>query len=128
MKQVLLIFLYMLTAYGNAYSQNCKYKVNEKDKFTGIYTKVTVSSKIISSHTTIGEIVMKSAEISIKKIDTSYFFTFDYTLSSYSNFKPYSIQTSTQLVFLLETDEIVTLHSADDIMGVKKVDALPPPT
>jgi hypothetical protein len=68
MKQVLSIFLYILTAYGNAYSQNCKYKVNEKDKFTGIYTKVTVSSKIISSHTTIGEIVMKSAEISIKKM------------------------------------------------------------
>ena len=95
-------------------AQNCKYKINEIDKFTNKYTKWTKPEKVIATFYT-------SGEFSVKKIDTSYFFIFDYILSSYSNFDPYSIKKSAQLIFLLENGETVTLNSADDINGIKKI-------
>lgn len=101
-------------------AQNCKYKTNEIDKFTNKYTKLTKSEKVIGTFYTTGE-------FSVKKVDTSYFFIFDYVLSSYSNFEPYSIKKSSQLIFLLENGEKITLNSADDINGTKKtVIGLPP--
>lgn len=118
-KTIIILFLTLLS-FGNSYAQNCKYKVNELDKFTGKYTKITKSEKVIATFYTAGE-------FSVKKIDTSYFFIFDYVISSYSNFDPYSIQKSAQLIFLMESGDIITLHSDDNINGTKKVVAGLPP-
>jgi hypothetical protein len=103
-----------------ASAQNCKYKTNEIDKFTNKYTKLTKSEKVIGTFYT-------SGEFSVKKIDTSFYFIFDYVLSSYSNFDPYSIKKGASLIFLMENDETITLKSGDDINGTKKtVVGLPP--
>jgi len=120
MKQLTTILIPILTSLVTINAQNCRYKTNEIDKFTNKYTKLTKSEKVIGTFFT-------SGEFSIKKIDTSYYFIFDYLLSSYSDFEPYSIQKSAQLIFLLESGETVTLNSADDILGRKKtVFGLPP--
>lgn len=107
----ILFFTFLVTGLN---AQNCKFKINETDKFTGKYTKLTKSEKVISTFFTTGK-------FSVKKIDDSYFFLFDYVLSSYSNFEPYSIKKGAVLMFLLENGETVTLASADDINGIKKV-------
>ena len=113
-----LILIFSQLTFINA--QNCKYEINEVDKFTGKYTKLTKPEKVISTFFTTGE-------FSVKKIDNSYFFIFDYVLSSYSNFDPYSIKKNAQLIFLLENGETVTLKSADDINGTKKTTVGIPP-
>jgi hypothetical protein len=107
-----LLLLFTLVSKINA--QNCNYKINELDKFTNKYTKLTKPEKVIGTFFTTGQ-------FSVKKIDTSYFLIFDYVLSSYSNFEPYSIKKSAQLLFLLENGETISLNSADDINGTKKI-------
>jgi len=108
----------LTTASLNA--QNCKYKVNEIDKFTNKFTKQTKPEKVISTFFTAGE-------FSVRRIDTAYYFIFDYVLSSYKNFDPYSINKGAQLMFLLENGEMITLKSADEIKGTKKtVIGIPP--
>lgn len=103
-----------------SFSQKCKYKVNDIDKFTNQYTKITKPEKVIGTFYT-------SGDFSVKKVDTSFSFIFDYELSSYSNFEPYSINKGASLIFLLENGEIITLNSADVIKGTKKtVHGLPP--
>jgi hypothetical protein len=115
---VSLTILIIISAVASA--QNCKYKINEIDKFTNRYTKLTKAEKVIGTFHT-------SGEFSVKKIDTSFYFIFDYALSDYSNFEPYSIKKGAALIFLLENGETVTLNSSDDINGVKKtVLGLPP--
>ena len=120
MKSKYFTLLLILLALTNIEAQNCKYKINEIDKFTSKYTKLTKPEKVIGTFYT-------SGEFSVKKIDTSYFFIFDYVLSSYSNFDPYSIQNTAQLIFLLENGETITLYSADDINGTKKTTVGLPP-
>ena len=113
-------FIVTIVLFSQSYSQKCKYKVNDIDKFTNQYTKITKPEKVISTFYTTGV-------FSVKKVDTSFSFIFDYALSSYSNFEPYSIKKSAFLIFLLENGEVVTLNSADDINGTKKtVYGLPP--
>jgi len=117
---MLFALLFVITSWTIVDAQNCKYKINEIDKFTNKYTKLTKSEKVISTFFTTGE-------FSTKKIDTSFYFIFDYQLSSYSNFEPYSIKKGASLIFLLENGQTVTLNSADDIIGTKKtVIGLPP--
>lgn len=96
------------------FAQNCKFKTNDIDKFTGKFTKQTKPEQVIGTFFTAGS-------FSVKRIDTNYFFIFDYTLSSYADFDPYSINQGAQLMFLLENGEIVTLKSADNIKGAKRV-------
>lgn len=93
------------------FSQNCSYKVNELDKFTKKYTKITEAEKVIGTFYTVGM-------FSVKKVDNEYFFLFDYTLSSYASFDPYSINTGAQLIFLLEDGSVITLKAMDNIKGV----------
>jgi hypothetical protein len=112
-KTQLLILPFLFVTSLTLKAQNCKFKVNEVDKFTNKYIKVTTPEKVIGTFYTAGE-------FSIKKIDTSYFFIFNYVLSSYSKFEPYSIKKGALLQFLLENGEIVTLSSADDINGTRK--------
>lgn len=107
-----LSFIFSIVLFSYSYSQKCKYKVNDIDKFTNQYTKITKPEKVISTFYTKGD-------FSVKKVDTSFSFIFDYELSSYSNFDPYSIKKSASLIFLLENGEVVTLISADDIKGTK---------
>jgi hypothetical protein len=105
---------------SNTFAQKCKYKVNDIDKFTNQYTKITKPEKVIGTFYT-------SGDFSVKKVDTSFSFIFDYAMSSYSNFQPYSINKSASLIFLLENGEIITLNSSDEINGTKKtVHGLPP--
>ena len=112
------ILLTFFSHFANA--QTCRYKTNEIDKFTNKYTKLTKSEKVIGTFYT-------SGEFSVKKIDTSFFFIFDYVLSSYSNFDPYSIKKEAELIFLMENGETITLKSADNINGIKKtVVGIPP--
>jgi hypothetical protein len=116
--KILLTALVFLAFKG--FSQKCKYKVNEIDKFTNQYTKITKSEKVIGTFYT-------SGEFSVKKVDTSFYFIFDYELSSYSNFSPYSINQGAKLIFLLENGEVETLNSADNIIGTKKtIVGIPP--
>jgi hypothetical protein len=119
MKTRLFLLLFSInTLSGNA--QKCKYSVNEVDKFTNKFTKVTKSEKVIGTFYTEGE-------FSVKKIDTAFTFIFEYTLSSYSNFDPYSIKKGAPLMFLLENGEMIKLESDDNIVGIKKtVVGLPP--
>jgi len=113
-----LFFFFSFILFSTA--QNCKYRINEIDKFTNKYTKLTKPEKVIATFNTAGD-------FSIKKIDTSFFFIFDYVLTSYSNFSPYSIQKEAELIFLLENGDVLTLYSNDDIKGTKKtVLGLPP--
>lgn len=120
MKFRLITLLLILASLSSVNAQNCRYKINEIDKFTNKYTKLTKPEKVIGTFYTTGE-------FSVKKLDTSYFFTFDYVLSSYSNFEPYSIKKDAQLLFLLENGETISLNSEDDINGTKKiVYGLPP--
>jgi hypothetical protein len=115
------LIVFSLFLFTNAlYAQNCKYKVNEIDKFTGQYTKLTKSEKVISTFYTVGD-------FSVQKVDTSFYFIFDYVLSSYSNFDAFNISPSQKLIFLLENGEVINLFSADNILGTKKtVIGLPP--
>ena len=85
MKSKFITLLLIFASLSIVKAQNCKYKTNEIDKFTNKYTKLTKSEKVIGTFYTTGE-------FSVKKVDTSYFFIFDYVLSSYSNFEPYSIK------------------------------------
>jgi hypothetical protein len=104
----------------NTFAQKCKYKINDLDKFTKQYTKITKSEQVIGTFHTTGN-------FSVKKVDTSFSFIFDYTLSRYSNFEPYSINKGANLTFLLDNGEIITLNSGDDIKGtMKTVYGLPP--
>jgi len=119
MKNKILLTALVLLAF-KGFSQKCKYKVNDIDKFTNQYTKITKSEKVIGTFYT-------SGEFSVKKVDTSFYFIFDYELSSYSNFSPYSINKGAKLIFLLENGEVETLYSADDIIGTKKTVAGIPP-
>ncbi len=103
----------------SGFTQNCKFKTNDVDKFTGKFIKQTKPEQVIGTFYTAGG-------FSVKRIDTNYFFIFDYTLSSYGDFEPYSINQGAQLMFLLENGDIVTLKSADVIKGTKQVlDLLP---
>lgn len=116
---MLLVFMNVLIL-NSLFAQTCKFKINELDKFTNKYTKLTKPEKVIGTFFTAGE-------FSVKRIDTAFYFIFDYVLSSYSNFDPYSIRNGAPLMFLLENGEVVTLNSADDINGIKKtVVGLPP--
>jgi hypothetical protein len=120
MKSKCFTLLLILAASTNVNAQICKYKTNEIDRFTNKFIKLTKPEKVIGTFFTTGE-------FSVKKVDTSYFFIFDYVLSSYYNFEPYSIKESAQLIFLLENGETITLNSADDINGTKRTTfGLPP--
>jgi hypothetical protein len=120
MKKVFFALLFVFISLTIVNAQNCKYKTNEIDKFTNKYTKLTKSEKVIGTFYTVGI-------FSVKKIDTSYFLIFEYDLSSFSNFDPYNIKKGADLIFLLENGETVTLNSADDIKGTKKIPfSLPP--
>jgi len=120
MKKIVLIFSLLLLSSSFVLAQKCKYKINEVDKFTNKFTKLTKSEKVIGTFFTEGE-------FSVKKVDTSYYFVFDYSLSSYSNFEPYTIQKGAKIIFLFENGEQTTIHSSDDIKGIKKtVVGLPP--
>lgn len=115
----LIIFFYF-SCLPFAHAQNCKYKINEIDKFTNKFTKITKSEKVIGTFYTGGE-------FSVKRVDTSYYFIFDYALSSYSSFEPYSISKGAALIFLLENGEIITLNSEDVIYGtLKTIVGIPP--
>jgi len=119
MKLIILSVIFIFSILSS-YAQNCKYKTNEIDKFTNKFTKLTKSEKVIGTFYT-------SGIFSVKKIDTSFFFIFDYVLSSYSNFEPYSINSDAQIIFLLENGEVVTLKTIDKINGIKKtVIGIPP--
>lgn len=118
MKHITLGLFLLLTI--SAIGQNCKFEKNEIDKFTGKFTKITKAEKVIGTFFT-------SGEFSVKRIDTSFFFTFDYVLSSYSKFEPYSISEGAQLIFLFENGETVTLKSVDNIQGTKKTTVGIPP-
>ena len=120
MKKISIACVLVCFSLTYAIAQNCKYKTNEIDKFTNKFTKQTKSEKVISSFYTEGE-------FSVKKSDTSYSFIFDYKISSYSNFEPYSIKQGALLMFLLENGEMVTLKSSDNINGIKKTVVLLPP-
>jgi len=114
------IIVIFLASYVTGKAQTCRYKTNGKDKFTNKYVKLTKPEKVIGTFYTAGE-------FSAKKVDTSYFFIFDYLLSRYSDFEPYGIKKSAQLIFLLENGETVTLYSDDYIQGTKNIiDGLPP--
>ncbi len=116
---ILILFPIFLTS-SVTIAQNCKFKINEVDKFTNKLTKVTKSEKVIGTFYTTGE-------FSVKRIDTSFYFIFDYILSSYSNFEPYSINKGSNLIFLLENGETITLTSNDEIKGTKKtIIGIPP--
>jgi hypothetical protein len=120
MKSKIIILLIVSAIFSSFTAQNCKYKINEIDKFTNKYTKLTYPERVIHTFATNGL-------FSVKKIDSSYFFIFDYYLGSYSNFEPYSVKKSAQLIFLLESGETITINSADDINGTKKIAiGLPP--
>jgi hypothetical protein len=119
-KKKYLTLILIFASLTNVNAQECNYKINETDKFTKKFTKLTKSEKVIGTFFTTGL-------FSVKKIDASYFFIFDYGLSSYSNFDPYSIKKPAQLIFLLENGETVTLNSADDINGTKKITISLPP-
>ena len=120
MKKRLIFLLIVIASSLTAVAQNCKFKINDIDKFTNKFTRHTKSEKVIGTFFT-------SGEFSVKKIDTTYFFIFDYVLSSYTNFEPYSINKGASLIFLLENGEVITLNTFDDIHGIKKTTlGLPP--
>lgn len=99
---------------SNGFSQNCSYKKNEIDKFTGKHVKITNPLKVIGTFYTEGL-------FSIKKEDSSYSFIFEYTLAKYSSFPPYSINRGSQLLFLLESGNQIVLESDDNIVGINNV-------
>ena len=120
MKSLYIALFIIILSLTNLSAQNCKYKINEIDKFTGQYTKLTKSEKVISTFYTVGD-------FSVQKVDTSFYFIFDYVLSSYSNFDPFNISQNQKLIFLLENGDVINLFSADNILGTKKtVIGLPP--
>lgn len=120
MKSLYVALFIIILSLTNLSAQNCKYKINEIDKFTGQYTKLTKSEKVISTFYTVGD-------FSVQKVDTSFYFIFDYVLSSYSNFDPFNISQNQKLIFLLENGEVINLFSADNIVGTKKtVIGVPP--
>jgi len=101
-------------------AQNCKYKTNDVDKFTGKMTKETKSEKVISSF-------YSNGEFSIKKVDTVHTIVFDYSLSAYSKNEPSNLIKGQQLQFLLENGEMVTIKSLDEIKGTRKTTVGIPP-
>ena len=120
MKKIFFSLVFAFTFLSITKAQNCTYQTNEIDKFTNKYIKLTKSEKVIGTFFTAGN-------FSVKKNDTSFFFVFDYALSSYSEFEPYSINKGAPLLFQLESGEIITLNSADDIKGTRNTLTGPPP-
>jgi len=114
MNKFLLLTFFFIAFKLQLVAQKCDYKINEVDKFTGKYTKFTKPEKVIGTFFTAGD-------FSIKKVDTSFFFIFDYVLSRYRDFAPYSINKGARLIFLLENGDIITINSEDEIKGRKKV-------
>ena len=120
MKNSIIVVSFLLAFSFFVTGQNCKYKNNGIDKFTNQYVKLTKSEKVFGTFTT-------SGSFSAKKVDTSYFFIFDYSICSYSDFDPYSIQQGASLSFLLENGSIITLYTGDNIKGAKSILATKPP-
>jgi len=113
MKKTIILIAFLTSCFAiNA--QNCKYKVNEIDKFTGKFTKITKPKTVIATWFTAGE-------FSVKKEDTNYYFIFNYGLSKYSNFEAYSINPGAKLMFMLEDNSIVTLETKYLIKGSMSV-------
>lgn len=113
-----MLLIILVPAFG--FCQNCKYEVNEVDKFTGKVTKITKPKKVIATFFTAGS-------FSIKRTDSDYFFILNYGLSSYKRFDPYKINAGAQLILLLENGEKITLSTNDDIKGIKKTTIGIPP-
>lgn len=111
-----LIAAYLLSLFvlSNAFGQDCNYQKNEIDKFNGKHVKVTKPLKVIGTFYTEGL-------FSIKKEDSSYSFIFEYTISKYSSFLPFSINRGSQLLFLLESGKQIILESDDNITGINNV-------
>lgn len=116
-KLVLLIFI---TFNGFIFGQNCKYEINEVDKFTGKVTKITKSKKVITTFLTAGS-------FSMKRVDSDYFIVLNYGLSRYKKFEPYNINSGAQLILLLQNGEKITLTTPDEIKGIKKTTIGIPP-
>jgi hypothetical protein len=104
--------MFVLTNLG--FSQNCKFKINEIDKFTKKVVKLTKSEKVIGSFFT-------SGEFSVKKSDTNYNLILDYSLSAYSNMGNYSIKKGAKLIFLLENGETIEFKCLDNIDGINNI-------
>ena len=109
----LMLVLYCLLSV-NSFAQNCKYSKNEIDPFTKKLTKETKPSKIMGSFYTAGT-------LRFSKVDTTITLIFDYAISSYSDFEPYTISEGAKLIFLMENDEMITLNSINNISGERSV-------
>jgi len=109
MKRISLLALALICAYSS-FAQNCKYKKNEVDKFTGKHVKQTKDKQVIGTFYTAGD-------FSVLKEGEDYFLVFDYVLTSYSNFKPHSIPEGSELVFLLVNGKTISAKSVATISG-----------
>jgi len=109
MKRIILLFALSLKLSASA--QDCRFKQNGLDKFTGQITKQTKPEKVISGFTTEGN-------FSILKVDTNYSIIFDYGLATTDINEHFDIGQGSKIIFLLESGERVSLLSNVAIRGI----------
>lgn len=108
MKNIILIGLLLASTF--VFSQNCKYKVNGIDQFTGKMTKLTKKKQIIKNFNSEGY-------VALQKTDTLFSLILSYR-TSFS--KKVTVNEGAELSFLIQGGEIITLKKTSGNYTVSK--------
>lgn len=107
MKTIITTILLILSTLS--FSQNCKYKINDVDKFTGKITKLTKAEKIFENSAIM-------VHVSVQKIDNNYSLIL---VCEGSFYVLRTIKPNSELLFLLENSKIITLKEKDGVFPIK---------
>ena len=107
MKRTVILVLATLTICSISFSQKCKYKKNEVDKFTGVKILETKGERLCSS-----PYIMVSG----LKNDNQCAFRIEASVSA-NGIANFSIEKGQQLLFLLTNNDTIMLKANETIMG-----------
>ncbi|MBN8697401.1 MAG: hypothetical protein J0L87_12795 [Bacteroidetes bacterium] len=112
MKNSIALILILLSTI--TFSQNCKYKTNDVDKFTGKLTKLTKPEELFETNQIVGF-------ISIQKIDNEYSLIF--VCDGSFNVRR-TIKSGSKMLLLLENSKIITLEENNGSFPIKESDLM----
>lgn len=112
MKKLIIILLVSIAFV--AQSQTCKYEVNEIDKFTGKFTKVTKQIMLQSMYS-------KDLKFQARREGENVFLLFEYWECPRSKMEMLKVTPGQKIMFLMEDGSILELETPDAIAGASKI-------